>query len=69
MGMFTVYSTTEYDEWFNNEPPKSKLQVQDRLFRVIVEGHFGHIKDLDNDLLEIKFNGSLHTTTTWNKNP
>lgn len=56
MGKFTVYSTSEYDEWFNRETPKSKFQIQDRLLRIMVDGHFGHMKDLDDDLWEIKFN-------------
>jgi len=56
MGKFAIYSTHEYDEWFNDEPPKSRLQIQDRLFRIIDDGHFGNIRDLKNDLFEIKFN-------------
>lgn len=56
MGKFAVFSTVEYDEWFDSETPKSKFQIQDRLLRITAEGYFGHIKDLDKDLWELKFN-------------
>jgi putative addiction module killer protein len=52
MQRYTVYRTTEFDD----EPPKSRLQIQNRVLRIEEEGHFGTHRDLDNDLWELKFN-------------
>lgn len=34
---------------------RSKLQIEKRLEMIKREGHFGHIRDLGDDLLELKF--------------
>lgn len=56
MERFTVFSLEDYDEWFDSEPPKSKVQIQDRLSRIEDCGHFGTIRDLKEDVWELKFN-------------
>lgn len=56
MTKYTIYTTEEYEEWFDDESPKSRLQIQGRLSRVKNEGHFGHIRNLKDGLCELKFN-------------
>lgn len=56
MKKFAVYKLPEYVEWFENESPKSRLQIESRLFKIEEEGHFGNHKDLKGDLWELKFN-------------
>jgi putative addiction module killer protein len=56
MKKFTVYRTEEYYEWFNSEPPKSRLQIQDRILKIEEEGYFGNHKFLGDGLWELKFN-------------
>ena len=53
---FTVYSLPKYEEWFQDQTEKSKLQIEKRLDMIKREGHFGHIRDLGDDLFELKFN-------------
>jgi putative addiction module killer protein len=52
---YRILKHPEYDEWFKKEPIKSKVQIEKRLNKIENEGYFGHIKDLDEDLFEIKF--------------
>jgi putative addiction module killer protein len=56
MNKFVVYGTEEYEGWFRREPPKSRLQIQDRILKIEEEGYFGNHKDLDDNLYELKFN-------------
>ncbi len=56
MKRFNVYRTEEYDDWFCSEPPKSRLQIQNRVLKIEDEGYFGNRKHLGGDLWELKFN-------------
>jgi len=56
MSMYTVYGTVEYQEWFEEESAKSKLQIQARLSRIRNDGHFGTVRHLHDQLWELKFN-------------
>lgn len=53
---YTIYPLKKYEEWFQNQTEKSKLQIEKRLDMIKREGHFGHIRDLGDELLELKFN-------------
>lgn len=48
-------TTTEYDEWFENETMKSQVQIADRLSKIEKEGYFGTRKDLEDKLWELKW--------------
>ena len=50
------YETEEYLEWFNEERSKSQRQILKRLTHITEDGHFGRIRDLEEDLWELKFN-------------
>lgn len=53
---FAIYPLQKYEEWFQSQTEKSKLQIEKRLDMIKREGHFGHIRDLGDDLFELKFN-------------
>lgn len=53
---YSIYPMPEYDEWFLMQTEKSKLQIEKRLDKIKKEGYFGHIRDLGDDLIELKFN-------------
>lgn len=53
---FAIYRLPKYEEWFQAQTEKSKLQIEKRLDMIKREGHFGHIRDLGDDLSELKFN-------------
>jgi putative addiction module killer protein len=46
----------QYNEWFQKQTEKSKFQIEKRLDNIKTEGHFGHVRDLHDGLIEIKFN-------------
>lgn len=52
---YSIYPMPQYEEWFQTQTEKSKLQIEKRLDK-IKEGHFGHIRDLNDGLMELKFN-------------
>lgn len=56
MKKYTVYETEEFQEWFEDEPPKSRFQIQDRILKIEEEGYFGNKKNLGEGLFELKFN-------------
>ena len=51
-----IYPMPQYDEWYETQTEKSKFQIEKRLDKIKTDGHFGHIRDLDDGLAEIKFN-------------
>ena len=52
---YSIYPMPQYEEWLLTQTEKSKLQIEKRLDKV-KEGHFGHIRELDKGLMELKFN-------------
>jgi putative addiction module killer protein len=56
MTLYTIYETDEYREWFSFETFKSQRQILNRVSKIEDEGHFGHHKNLDNGVFELKFN-------------
>lgn len=53
---YTLYRTDEYSSWFKNEGYKSQVQIKNRLLKIEEHAHFGHCKNLEEDLWELKFN-------------
>lgn len=51
-----IEKTVLYQEWFDDQTPKFKAQIEKRLLNIQNEGHFGHAKQLAKNLAEIKFN-------------
>lgn len=51
-----IETTEMYNEWFKEQTLKFQAQIVKRLFNIETQGHFGHVKQLDKNLAEIKFN-------------
>lgn len=46
----------DYIDWYGTLTDKFKAQVEKRLSKIELEGHFGTVKNLKDGLFEIKFN-------------
>lgn len=53
--MYKLIKAPEFEEWYDEQPLKSKFQIDDRLFRIVEEGHFGVHKDLTEEVSELKW--------------
>jgi len=53
--IYSIFPMPQYEEWLQTQTEKSRLQIEKRLDKV-KEGYFGHIRDLDDGLIELKFN-------------
>jgi len=55
--MYCRFEKTEaYQLWFESQPFKFRAQIEKRLLNIQIYGHFGHVKQLTQELAEIKFN-------------
>lgn len=52
---YSIFKTTEYDDWFSQETAKSQVQIDDRLSRIESDGHFGTKKGVGNGVAELKW--------------
>ncbi len=56
---FNIKTTAEYDNWFKILSNKNKAEVEKRLLKICIEGHFGKepnkYKRLGGGLEELKF--------------
>jgi putative addiction module killer protein len=52
---YTIYNAEEYDEWLEEQPLKSQLQVLDRISHIREDGHFGDHKDVEDGVWELKW--------------
>lgn len=46
--MYELLKTPEFEEWLNEQPLKSRLQIEERLLHIVCKGHFGICKRLTN---------------------
>jgi putative addiction module killer protein len=53
--MYRLLKAPEFEEWYDEQPLKSKFQIDDRLLRIVDEGHFGEYKDLTEQVSELKW--------------
>ena len=56
---YAVETTALYDEWLKAQTPKMQAQIAKRLANIKAHGHFGHTRQLDSRLAEIKFNNGI----------
>ena len=52
---YKIVKTEEYEEWLSGETMKSRFQIAKRLAKIESEGHFGTMKDLGDDVWELKW--------------
>lgn len=53
--MFNVIETSQYIDWFNKQSAKEQGQIQSRIAKIRLEGHFGNAKKLNDSLAELKW--------------
>jgi DNA-binding phage protein/putative component of toxin-antitoxin plasmid stabilization module len=53
---WVIETTGHYDEWFTEQTAQKKAQIEKRLENIRAHAHFGHIRQLDKRIAEIKFN-------------
>jgi putative addiction module killer protein len=53
--MYELHTTQEFEEWLNEQPFKSRLQVEERLLHIVCDGHFGTCKQLTDHIWELKW--------------
>lgn len=52
---FYLLATAEYEEWSLQQTAREKMQIEHRLGRIKVDGHFGVHKFLGDELWELKW--------------
>ena len=53
--MTELHKTPEFEEWLNEQPLKSKLQIDDRLLHIACDDYFGTCKRLTDYIWELKW--------------
>jgi putative addiction module killer protein len=54
---YRTLESTEFGIWLSRQKSKDKLQIDKRLDKIRQEGYFGDIKDLEDDIWELKWKG------------
>ncbi|MBI2519292.1 MAG: hypothetical protein HYV97_02695 [Bdellovibrio sp.] len=65
--MYKVEGTTEYINWFNKQTAKEQAQIQARIARIRIDGHFGVAKKLAKSLAELKWGNGRRIYFTLRK--
>jgi putative addiction module killer protein len=52
---YTLFKSSEYQDWISGETMKSRVQVAKRLVSIEQDGHFGDHKDLEDYVWELKW--------------
>jgi putative addiction module killer protein len=53
--LYEIYTAREYDDWFDDQQPKVRSQIENRLYKIMVDGHWGDCKRLDSDIWELRW--------------
>ena len=56
---YTIETTADFNNWFDDQKEKVKGLVRARLSRVQVDGHFGVVKSVDDGVYELKWKSGL----------
>ena len=49
-----VERTIEFQSWFEKETLKSQVQIESRVVKIQLHGHFGDVKKLGDGLAELR---------------
>lgn len=52
---YSIKKTIEYDDWLATQTDKSRVQIAKRLSHIEQYGHFGTIRDVDDNVWELKW--------------
>ncbi len=55
MKNYTIYNTSEYDEWLESQPARSQVQIYQRISHIQDHGYFGDQKDLNGNVWELRW--------------
>ena len=55
MKAYTIYNAPEYDEWLEEQPARSQVQIRERVSHIQDEGYFGEYKKVDDNVWELKW--------------
>lgn len=55
MKEYTIFNAREYDEWLEEQPAKSQVQIRERISKIRDNGYFGDHKDVENDVWELRW--------------
>lgn len=50
-----LFQTEEFEDWLNEQPARSRIQIADRLNKIKVEGYFGDHKWLRDNIWELRW--------------
>jgi len=53
---YKIFKTDEFEEWLEQEPAKSRVQVATRIEKIQEEGHFGDHRDVRKHIAELRWN-------------
>jgi putative addiction module killer protein len=53
---YEILVTEEFEDWLDNEPAKSRVQIAKRIENIQNDGHFGDHKLVGNGVWELKWN-------------
>lgn len=53
--MYSVGEGKEYKEWFTRQTIKEQAQIHARILRIRTSGHFGRVRQLTENLAELKW--------------
>lgn len=57
---YKLLETEEFEDWRNNESPKSRVQIADRLDKIRAEGYFGDQKHVRDNIWELCWKNGRH---------
>jgi hypothetical protein len=54
MKAYTIYNAPVYDEWLEEQPAKSQVQIRERISHIQDDGYFGDHKGVEDDVWELR---------------
>jgi len=57
----------EFEEWYDEQPLKSKFQIDERFLHIVQDGYFGDHKDLTSEVGELKWKSGRRVYTKYQK--
>ncbi len=57
--MYTIETTSDFNEWFEDQKDKVKGLIRARFSRIQLDSHFGTVKSLGDGVYELKWKNGL----------
>lgn len=52
---YRTIRTEEFSDWLEGESLKAQVQIEKRISKIELDGHFGKTKEVDDDIFELKW--------------